>query len=76
VTERPVARVASIRQLSLDCVATAHQEQTVVWMVVAARSLLLNPALGYRALQRAMSLHELAGRADLAPLDTVAAPYP
>jgi hypothetical protein len=38
-------------------------------MVVAARSLLLNPALGYRALQLAIGhCVDLAGRADLAPL--------
>ena len=65
---RPVARVASTRQLSLIASRLLTNSETVVWMVVAARGLLLNPALGYRALQLAIGhCVELAGRADLAP---------
>ena len=56
VTVRPVARVASTRQLSLIAsrLRLLTNSETVVWMVVAARGLLLNPALGYRALQLAI----------------------
>jgi hypothetical protein len=70
VTERLIARVASISRLSPIASRLLTKSETVVWMVVAARSLLLNPALDYCTLQLAIGhCIELAGRADLAPLD-------